>query len=48
MRLLHWLADHEGTSLTTAADALGIALVDIERLANELVDAGMIERSAVH
>ena len=32
MRLLAWLADHEGASLTSAADALGLELAEVERL----------------
>jgi DNA-binding MarR family transcriptional regulator len=48
MRLLAWLADHEGASLTSAAAALGLPLADVERLARELADAGLIERTALH
>ena len=48
MRLLAWLGEHEGGSLATAADALGLPLVEVERLAVELVEAGMIERAARH
>ncbi len=48
MRLLAWFAEHEGASLATAADALGVPLVEVERLVMEFVDAGMVERTALH
>lgn len=48
MRLLEWLAAHEGATLTGAADALALPLAVVERLASELADAGMIEHTPVH
>lgn len=48
MRLLAWLVDHEGASLTSATEALGVPLVEVERLVMELVDAGMLERTPRH
>lgn len=48
MHLLAWLHDHEGASLTTAAEALGVPLAEVERLVMELVADGMIERKPMH
>ena len=48
MRLLAWLTDHEGASLATAADALGVPLGEVQRLVKEFFDAGMVERTALH
>ncbi len=48
MRLLQWLTDHEGARLAVAAEALGFTVDEVERLAADLVAAGMIERRAIH
>ena len=46
MRLLEWRA-HPTGSLAAAAQALDLAVTDVERLCADLVDAGMIERARV-
>ena len=45
MRLLPWLYAHPTGLLVTAAQALDLAVTDLERLCANLVDAGMIERA---
>ena len=47
MRLLEWLDDHPTGSLAAAAQALGLALTDVERLCADLVDAEMTERASM-
>ena len=47
MRLLEWLATHPTESLASAAQALGLALTDVEWLCADLVDAGIIERASM-
>jgi len=47
IRLLAWLAGHPTGSLATAAQALDLAITDVERLCSNLVDAGIIERVRV-
>jgi DNA-binding IclR family transcriptional regulator len=46
MRLLEWLDAHPTGSLV-AAQALDLAITDVEGLCVDLVDAGMIERGRV-
>jgi DNA-binding IclR family transcriptional regulator len=45
MRLLPWLAAHPTGSLAAAAQALGLAITDVEIPCADLVDAGLIERA---
>jgi DNA-binding IclR family transcriptional regulator len=45
MRLLAWLSTHPTGSLAAAAQALGKASTDVERLCADLVDAERIERA---
>ena len=45
MRLLEWLSTHPTGSLAAAAQALDLAVTDVEGLCADLVDAGMIERA---
>ena len=42
VRLLEWLATHPTESLASAAQALGLALTDVEGLCADLVDAEMV------
>jgi hypothetical protein len=43
MRLLEWLDAHPKGSLAAAAQALELAITEVEVLCADLVDAGMIE-----
>ena len=45
MRLLEWLSTHPTGSLAAAAQALGLAITNVERLCADLVDAEMIARA---
>jgi DNA-binding IclR family transcriptional regulator len=45
MRLLEWLNAHPTGSLAAAAQALDLAITDVEGLCADLVDAEMIERA---
>jgi DNA-binding IclR family transcriptional regulator len=45
MRLLAWLDAHPTGSLPAAAQALDLAITDVEGLCADLVDAEMIERA---
>ena len=45
MRLLAWLAAHPTGSFAVAAQALDLAIADVERLCADLVAAEMIERA---
>jgi DNA-binding IclR family transcriptional regulator len=47
MRLLAWLDAHPTGSLAAAAQALGLALTDVEGICGDLVDAGVIELGRV-
>jgi len=47
MRLLEWLNEHPAGSLTTAAQALGLAVAEVKAPCADLVVAGMIERARV-
>jgi len=46
MRLLEWLSEHPGGSLTAAAQELGLEIAEVEALCAKLVAAGMIEAHA--
>jgi hypothetical protein len=45
MRLLEWLFAHPTGSLVAAAQALDLAITEVEILYADLVDAEMIERA---
>jgi hypothetical protein len=45
MRLMEWLYAHPTGSLATAAQALGLALPDVEGICSDLVDAGRVRAS---
>jgi DNA-binding IclR family transcriptional regulator len=45
MRLLEWFDAHPTGSLAVAAQALNLAITDVEVLCADLVDAGTIERT---
>ena len=45
MRLLLWLGAHPTGSLAAAAQALGMAVTEVEGMCAHLVAAGMIERA---
>ena len=45
MRLMLWLDPHPAGSLAAAAQALELAVTDVERLCADLVAAEMIERA---
>jgi len=45
MHLMLWLSTHPTGSLAAAAQALGMAIADVEGLCADLVDAEMIERA---
>jgi DNA-binding IclR family transcriptional regulator len=45
MRLLAWLDAHPTGSLAAAAQALDLAITDVEGLWSDLVNAGLIERA---
>jgi hypothetical protein len=47
MRLLLWLDAHSTGSLAAAAQALDLAVADVEVLCADLVDAEMIELTRV-
>jgi DNA-binding IclR family transcriptional regulator len=44
MRLLEWLDEHPGGSLTAAAEALGLDVAEVEAIFADLVAEGMIEQ----
>jgi len=44
LRLLEWLEEHPGGSLTAAAQVLGLDVDEVEALCADLVAEGMIER----
>jgi hypothetical protein len=45
LRLLAWLDEHPTDSLAAAAQALDLAIIEVEVLCADLVDAEMIERA---
>ena len=47
MRLLQWLDAHPTESLAAAAQALGMAITDVEGLCADLENAGIIEQRGV-